>query len=57
MRRDTVCVEAVMFLQYCKVCGKQKHFFPKGDFMGMKKHFQAMCLHDRKAYEEEQKYF
>ena len=35
---DTVCVGSDG-LQYCKVCGEAKEaFFPKGDFMGMKKH-------------------
>ena len=54
---DTVCVGSDG-LQYCKVCGgsEKKHFFPKGDFMGMKKH-SRQCACDRKAYEEEQKYF
>ena len=31
-------------------------YFPKGGFMGMKKH-SRQCACDRKAYEEEQKYF
>ena len=53
---DTVCVGSDG-LQYCKVCGEAKEaFFPKGDFMGMKKH-SRQCACDRKAYEEEQKYF
>ena len=44
-------------LQYCKVCGEAKEaFFPEGGFMGMKKH-SRQCACDRKAYEEEQKYF
>ena len=35
---DTVCVGSDG-LRYCKVCGEAKEaFFPKGDFMGMKKH-------------------
>ena len=53
---DTVCVGSDG-LKYCKVCGEAKEaFFPKGDFMGMKKH-SRQCACDRKAYEEEQKYF
>ena len=53
---DTVCVGSDG-LQYCKVCGEAKEaFFPKGGFMGMKKH-SRQCACDRKAYEEEQKYF
>ena len=53
---DTVCVGSGG-LQYCKVCGEAKEaFFPEGDFMGMKKH-SRQCACDRKAYEEEQKYF
>ena len=53
---DTVCV-GNDGLQYCKVCGEAKEvFFPKGGFMGMKKH-SRQCACDRKAYEEEQKYF
>ena len=53
---DTVCVGSDG-LQYCKVCGEAKEaFFPKGGFMGMKKH-SRQCVCDRKAYEEEQKYF
>ena len=53
---DTVCVGSDG-LQYCKVCGEAKEaFFPEGDFMGMKKH-SRQCACDRKAYEEEQKYF
>ena len=35
---------------------RKKHFFPEGGFMGMKKH-SRQCACDRKAYEEEQKYF
>ncbi len=53
---DTVCVGSDG-LPYCKVCGEAKEaFFPKGGFMGMKKH-SRQCACDRKAYEEEQKYF
>ena len=53
---DTVCVGSDG-LQYCKVCGEAKEaFFPEGGFMGMKKHTRQ-CACDRKAYEEEQKYF
>ena len=53
---DTVCVGSGG-LQYCKVCGEAKEaFFPEGGFMGMKKH-SRQCACDRKAYEEEQKYF
>ena len=53
---DTVCVGSDG-LQYCKVCGEAKEaFFPEGGFMGMKKH-SKQCACDRKAYEEEQKYF
>ena len=53
---DTVCVGRDG-LQYCKVCGEAKEaFFPEGGFMGMKKH-SRQCACDRKAYEEEQKYF
>ena len=53
---DTVCVGSDG-LRYCKVCGEAKEaFFPKGGFMGMKKH-SRQCACDRKAYEEEQKYF
>ena len=53
---DTVCVGSDG-LQYCKVCGEAKEaFFPEGGFMGMKKH-SRQCAYDRKAYEEEQKYF
>ena len=53
---DTVCVGSDG-LKYCKVCGEAKEaFFPKGGFMGMKKH-SRQCVCDRKAYEEEQKYF
>ena len=53
---DTVCVGSDG-LRYCKVCGEAKEaFFPKGSFMGMKKH-SRQCACDRKAYEEEQKYF
>ena len=53
---DTVCVGSDG-LQYCKVCGEAKEaFFPEGGFMGMKKH-SRQCACDRKAYEEEQKYF
>ena len=53
---DTVCVGSDA-LQYCKVCGEAKEaFFPEGGFMGMKKH-SRQCACDRKAYEEEQKYF
>ena len=53
---DTVCVGSDG-LQYCKVCGEAKEaFFPEGGFMGMKKH-SRQCVCDRKAYEEEQKYF
>ena len=53
---DTVCV-GNDGLQYCKVCGEAKEaFFPKGGFMGMKKH-SRQCACDRKAYEAEQKYF
>ena len=53
---DTVCVGSDG-LQYCKVCGEAKEaFFLKGGFMGMKKH-SRQCACDRKAYEEEQKYF
>ena len=53
---DTVCVGSDG-LKYCKVCGEAKEaFFPKGGFMGMKKH-SRQCACDRKAYEEEQKYF
>ncbi len=53
---DTVCVGSDG-LQYCKVCGEAKEaIFPKGGFMGMKKH-SRQCACDRKAYEEEQKYF
>ena len=48
---DTVCVGRDG-LQYCKVCGEAKEaFFPKGGFMGMKKH-SRQCACDRKAYEE-----
>ena len=51
-KEDTVCVGSDG-LQYCKVCGEAKEaFFPKGDFMGMKKH-SRQCACDRKAYEEE----
>ena len=41
---DTVCVGSDG-LQYCKACGEAKEaFFPKGDFMGMKKHSrQCAC--------------
>ena len=43
---DTVCVGSDG-LQYCKVCGEAKEaFFPKGDFMGMKKH-SRQCACDR----------
>ena len=53
---DTVCVGSDG-LKYCKVCGEAKEaFFPKGGFMGMKKH-SRQCACDRKAYEAEQKYF
>ena len=53
---DTVCVGSDG-LQYCKICGEAKEaFFPEGGFMGMKKH-SRQCACDRKAYEEEQKYF
>ena len=53
---DNVCVGSDG-LQYCKVCGEAKEaFFPEGGFMGMKKH-SRQCACDRKAYEEEQKYF
>ena len=53
---DTVCVGSDG-LQYCKVCGEAKEaFFPEDGFMGMKKHSRR-CACDRKAYEEEQKYF
>ena len=53
---DTVCVGSDG-LKYCKVCGEAKEaFFPKGGFMGMKKH-SRQCACDRKVYEEEQKYF
>ena len=53
---DTVCVGSDG-LQYCTVCGEAKEaFFPEGGFMGMKKH-SRQCACDRKAYEEEQKYF
>ena len=53
---DIVCVGSDG-LQYCKVCGEAKEaFFPKGGFMGMKKH-SRQCACDRKAYEAEQKYF
>ena len=53
---DTVCVGSDG-LRYCKVCGEAKEaFFPEGGFMGMKKH-SRQCACDRKAYEEEQKYF
>ena len=53
---DTVCLGSDG-LQYCKVCGEAKEaFFPEGGFMGMKKH-SRQCACDRKAYEEEQKYF
>ena len=53
---DIVCVGSDG-LQYCKVCGEAKEaFFPEGGFMGMKKH-SRQCACDRKAYEEEQKYF
>ena len=53
---DTVCVGSDG-LKYCKVCGEAKEaFFPKDRFMGMKKH-SRQCACDRKAYEEEQKYF
>ena len=53
---DTVCVGSDG-LQYCKVCGEAKEaFFSEGGFMGMKKH-SRQCACDRKAYEEEQKYF
>ena len=53
---DTVCVGSDG-LRYCKVCGEAKEaFFHKGGFMGMKKH-SRQCACDRKAYEEEQKYF
>ena len=53
---DTVCVGSDG-LRYCKVCGEAKEaFFPKGGFMGMKKH-SRQCACDRKAYEAEQKYF
>ena len=53
---DTICVGSDG-LQYCKVCGEAKEaFFPEGGFMGMKKH-SRQCACDRKAYEEEQKYF
>ena len=53
---DTVCVGSDG-LQYCKVCGEAKEaFFPKDGFMGIKKH-SRQCACDRKAYEEEQKYF
>ena len=53
---DIVCVGSDG-LQYCKVCGEAKEaFFPKGGFMGMKKH-SRQCACDRKAYEEEQKNF
>ena len=44
-------------LKYCKVCGEPKEaYFPAGGFMGMKKH-SRQCACDRKAYEEEQRYF
>ena len=53
---DTVCVGSDG-LRHCKVCGEAKEaFFPEGGFMGMKKH-SRQCACDRKAYEEEQKYF
>ena len=53
---DTVCVGSDG-LRYCKVCGEAKEaFFPEGGYMGMKKH-SRQCACDRKAYEEEQKYF
>ena len=53
---DTVCVGSDG-LKYSKVCGEAKEaFFPKGGFMGMKKH-SRQCACDRKAYEEGQKYF
>ena len=46
---DTVCVGSDG-LKYCKVCWEAKEaFFPKGDFMGMKKH-SRQCACDRKAY-------
>ena len=48
--KDTVCVGSDG-LQYCKVCGEVKEaFFPKGGFMGVKKH-SRQCACDRKAYE------
>ena len=44
-------------LQYCKVCGEAKEaYFSNGGFMGLKKH-SGQCACDRKANEEEQKYF
>ena len=44
-------------LKYCKVCGEPKEaYFPAGGFMGMKKH-SRQCACDRKAYEEEKRYF
>ena len=50
--KDTVCVGSDG-LQYCKVCGEVKEaFFPKGGFMGVKKH-SRQCAGDRKADEEE----
>ena len=53
---DIVCVGSDG-LQYCKVCGEAKEaYFPKGGFMGMKKH-SRQCACDRKSYEAEQKYF
>ena len=42
-------------VNYCYGEAKEA-FFPEGGFMGMKKH-SRQCACDRKAYEEEQKYF
>ena len=43
---DPVCVGSDG-LRYCKVCGEAKEaFFPKGSFMGMKKH-SRQCACDR----------
>ena len=42
-------------VNYCYGEAKEA-YFPKGGFMGMKKH-SRQCACDRKAYEEEQKYF
>ena len=46
---DPVCVGSDG-LRYCKVCGEAKEaFFPKGSFMGMKKHSRQCACEDRKS--------